>query len=622
MTQTLHNDRPPSHRSVLAGVPACALIAVLLAAIAARGWLMFSTSLVPGMNGAYYLVQARALLASGALGIPDLPLVFALHAALAKTLAWLTGRDLEACIFLVVKLFDVIVPPLVALPVFLLGQAWSRRAGRGAWLAIGAAAVVALGMPALSMVGDFQKNSLGLIWLAGLIYALFVWKRHRTVGCGIAVVALLGLTGLTHIGVFGAALLLTASVFAAGLLLPRSDAGGARVRVAWPLVAGGLAVVALAAGIVLWKFDPARVNRLVSAFSNPTSFLRGRGPQMRPKMDGAMNPKAGRNAGIPAGSPRASGSGGFFKDAPPPGDDPMAGPPPPFGGFPHGPMRGPGPMMFPRWVPMTAFGGVALCALTLAWWRRRALPPAESVIGIGCAATTLLLAGPWVQGDVAHRFYLNAMVPATVAGLFVLVQVPGFWARLLLGSALVLPVLGLAAPMVARGGHPIISEAAHRELESLASQIAQPQRTLVVTRHGVEWWTAWTLHTRVAQAKALRADDWQKYDAVLFLQSKERGPGFGPAGRGMGGGRRPPFGFSGDAARGGFRNGPPRGFPSFGKGPRGFPGPGGPPPMMDAEIPDDAEVLHDGRFFKLAKVTKPPEFVSRNKPGDGDADRP
>jgi hypothetical protein len=338
---------------------------------------------------------------------------------------------------------------------------------------------------------------------------------------------------------------------------------------------------------------------------------------MRPKMDGAMDPRAGRGAGIPAGFPPADGFPPGFepKGGPPPGDDPMAGTPPPSGGFMGGPMRGPGPMpmMFPTWAPLAVFGGVALCALGLAWWRRRSLPPAESAVAIGCAATTLFLAGPWVQGDVAHRFHLNAMVPATVAGLFVLMQIPNFWARLALGSALVLPAPGLAAPMVARGGHPIISEAAFRELQSLASMVAQPQRTLVVTRHGVEWWTAWTLHTRVAQAKAVRAEDWRKYDAVLFLQSKERGPGFGPPGRGMmGRGQRP---------RAGFRNGPPPGFPPFGKGPRGFSGPGGPPPMMDAEIPDDAEILHDGRFFKLAKVAQPPPFVSRNKPADDD-DRP
>ena len=217
MTQEIRDERPSSNQPALAAGPAWVFLALLVAAVAARGWLLFGTPLVPGMNGGYYLVQSRALLTAGALGIPDLPLTFALQASLAKLLQWLTGHDLESSIVLAVKLADAALPPLVALPVFLLGRAWSRRTGRGAWLAVAAAAVVALGAPALSMVGDFQKNSLGLVWLAGLVYALFAWKRHRTLGCGVAVLALLGLTGLTHIGVFGCALRLTALVFAAGV---------------------------------------------------------------------------------------------------------------------------------------------------------------------------------------------------------------------------------------------------------------------------------------------------------------------------------------------------------------------------------------------------------------------
>lgn len=76
------------------------MAAVVIAGIAARAWRLFSTPLVPGMNGAYYPIQARALLEKGALGIPDLPLTFALQAGLAKgrqrvtdpVLTWLGDR--------------------------------------------------------------------------------------------------------------------------------------------------------------------------------------------------------------------------------------------------------------------------------------------------------------------------------------------------------------------------------------------------------------------------------------------------------------------------------------------------------------------------------------------------
>ena len=56
----------------------------LATAVAARSWLLWSTPLVPGMNGGYYLVQARALQEHGRLGIPDLPLTFILQATVAK----------------------------------------------------------------------------------------------------------------------------------------------------------------------------------------------------------------------------------------------------------------------------------------------------------------------------------------------------------------------------------------------------------------------------------------------------------------------------------------------------------------------------------------------------------
>lgn len=102
---------------------------------AARATLLFCTPLVPGMNGAYYLVQARSVLTHGTLGIPDLPLAFYLQAALAWVANVLTGQPLESCVLAAVKVADSVLPAFLAIPVALLALRWIRTAGVSSWLA-------------------------------------------------------------------------------------------------------------------------------------------------------------------------------------------------------------------------------------------------------------------------------------------------------------------------------------------------------------------------------------------------------------------------------------------------------------------------------------------------------
>ena len=542
------------------------LLAVIATATAARAWLLWSTPLVPGMNGGYYLVQARALLEHGRLGIPDLPLTFILQAAVAKLLQLVTGRGLEASILLSVRLCDALLPPLVAAPVFLLGRIWCAQNKRGVWLAVVAAAGVALGTPALTMVGDFEKNSLGLVWLAGLVFALHAWMARRSRGRAAAVLTMLGLCGLTHIGVFGAALLLTALTWGADVALLRGREGLRSLRHAVVVAAGGAAVVAVVASLVLWKFDPARVRRLAGALSNPVTFVQSGG--------------------------RAAGQD--FRGGPPPGGmpdhfRPQQGGPGSAGGRRMGP---PDMRMLPQGLAIALFGIVAAGALILPWRKRRDLPAADRAAAFGCATTLLILTGPWIRGDMDMRLQLIAMIPAAFAVAFGLAHLPGRWPAPVCAAAILALMARTTGPLLAHGGRTIISVEAFDELRTLAPLVAKPDRTLVVARHGLEWWTAWTLHTHVAQPRAVRAADWSKYDTVLFI--REKGDGRGP---GM---REPGVGPAGD-----FRGGPP---PGFG-GPGGAGGPGSMPPMMGAEIPDDAEILHDGTHFRLARVRESPAFT-------------
>ena len=556
-----------------------ALAGVVAAAVAARSWLLRSTPLVPGRNGGYYLIQARALLEHGKLGIPDLPLNFIVQASFAKLLHLVAGRSLEASVLAAVKLCDAVLPALAAIPVFLLARRWCAQAGRGFWPAAAAAAVAVLGAPALSMVGDFEKNSLGLVWLAGLIVALHAWMTQRTRRRAAAVLVFLGLCGLTHIGVFGAALALTALTWMADLALLRGKEGLRTLYHVGAVAVLGALVVGAAAGVVLWKFDPARIRRLAGALSNPVTFFQNgghtdnRGPGFRPPTPGAGMPD---------------------RFGPPPGDGqpPLAkNGRPEFAAAGRRPPMGPGMMGPSSGVSTGVFALVVAGALGLSWYRRRELSAADRASVVGCSVGLFLLTGPWVSGDIAGRFQLIAMIPAAVSVAFVMAYLPGKWSAPVCAIAVLALVASTSAPLLRRGGQPVINVAAFEELSTLTKCIAHPERTLIVAPHGLEWWAAWTLHTHVAQPRAVQASDWTTYDTVLFIQENRRAHG----------------------AMGGMPE--MRGPPGLG-GPGGFNGPpGGGPPMMGERIPDGAETVHDGTYFNLARVTQPTDAIRESGGG-------
>jgi len=201
------------------------------------------------------------------------------------------------------------------------------------------------------------------------------------------------------------------------------------------------------------------------------------------------------------------------------------------------------------------------------------------VVG-ACAVGVLVLTGPWVQGDKTPRFNLIAITPATLAGACALLHCKRHWLRAGLSLLTAVCMIGPSFAILHHGGRPIVNEEGLRELRSLAPLIVNPDKTLIAARHGMEWWTAWILHTHIAQVPALRTADWQTFDAVFFLRSKKDNrlmPGGGFA--------RPP--------------GPPPGGSQRNAN-----------PMAEPEIPSDAEIVHDGDTFILARIAAPPRFVA------------
>ncbi len=444
------------------------LFLIILCAITARAWLIFGTPLMPGINGGYYLVQARSIIERGALGIPDMPLIFHIHAALAWALSKLSGLPSEGAILWIVKCFDSCIPPLAAWPIFLLVRRWSKQSDT---IPLAAAALACLASPWFMMVGDFEKNSLGLLWLAALLTALHSWFTEANLKQGLAVLTLLTLLGLTHIGVLGATVVLASTVCAA--FVYRKGTPSWQTLLPWFFA--GAALLTLAASLVLWEYDPSRIHRLITALTDPAKF----------SADGMQMPV------------------------------------PPGGGMP-----------LIRFAAPLGFALFTIPGLWIAWRRRSDLAPADFAIVIGSCITVLAMTGPWFSMDKAMRFNLIALMPSIPVAGFVLLRIPNQRYRTIATSLLLLIAVGAAVPGLARGGHAVLNEQAIAELKSLSTDISKPERTLIAAAHGTEWWTAWLLRTRISHARALKPEDWTNYDAVYYLEVKagSQMPMMGPRG--------------------------------------------------------------------------------------------
>jgi hypothetical protein len=158
--------------------------------------------------------------------------------------------------------------------------------------------------------------------------------------------------------------------------------------------------------------------------------------------------------------------------------------------------------------------------VVIGWHKRLQLPAADFAVVAGCALSVLVLTGPWFSPDKSIRFYFIALLPTLFVVSFALIHMERNELRRAVLALILVFGLGSSAWVLIPGGTPILKEATMVELKNLAGHIQDPAHTLVVADHGVEWWSAWFLHTHIAQPQALSPEVWQRYQTVLFLKVK------------------------------------------------------------------------------------------------------
>jgi len=606
-------------------VIALATVFVLVAvAIGLRASMLFSKVLPPGIDAAYYPMQARGVLENGKLPYVEVPLIFWIDAALAKVLMVTRGMDVDSATLLASRLVDAVSQPLAAIPLamLMLGFAGALSADqtprtggetgqnavndRALWLISLAITVFVVGSiailspPILRMTGDFQKNSLGLVWMAASAWATYSALHSGSVIRWILPAFFLALAALTHIGAFGLTLALVGSTIAIFVLFK------------WRLRPKTIALTGVACVVgagVLWLLvytvAPSKAIGLAQGVTK--MFTVGDRPQGRPAMAGGPTRQGAPTGGLDLDRPPREGG---------PPDRQAGRPQGPPGGFPQSAL----PLRAGAWAVLLAFGGIAI-------WRARRVGAAELAMVSGAVCTAALITCPLIQGQYAERLSLMTPIPLAIIVGFLLLswaESARRWLRIgapAIGALAGVAILIAAFPMAMRGkggpqprfannssesariqgpggpgpggpgggGGSVVADEAVPEFRSMRGIVPMDGSAVVIARHGLQWWAGYFLKTPVREEHATK-EQLEKYDRVFVLTEKR-------SGRGAGGG---PTAVSRDGWNGG--GGPDDG-PGFDQGgPRRVPDGGS---MI--RVPANAEVVHDGEFYKL--VLLPPSPV-------------
>lgn len=444
---------------------AAALAAVLLAGFVARSLATLAPPLAVGDDGAYYLVQVRAILRGGTLAIPDFPLLFYLQAGVARFLQVL--MDPRTAISAAVRITDTTLPLALAVPVFLFARAFRRPGDRpGA----GSIAVTLVGLMAVAsgnsllMAGGMIKNAVALPCAFLFSYCCYRWLvegRRRMVAWAAMWFVL---ASLTHMGGIVLCTAFGAAVLAAGFMSPAT-----RSRVRLPALA--LAAALTGCLMVVHALDPERAQRLVHAVLAPGWLF--------------------------AGSPALP--------------------------WLHGPSAA------AHWNASTSMevwlgNGLGVLGAITVWRCRAGMDAPTRVLLIAATIVTLALSSPLLGPDVLQRLALLAYVPGMIPAVY-LVSREARAAAIL--APLTLAVLLHGALAVKTLRLTALVPAAYQELVDFRS-ILPPGRVLVITRPMLRWWVAWTMegHFSTRAEPALAARD--AYAAVLVLDQL-RGDAFGRA---------------------------------------------------------------------------------------------
>lgn len=472
-SDNLQNFRHIHNKLKSQGTKTCLLrdwlpvIAVVILAIVIR---LHRTStenfyLLAGSDGPYFALQVKYLLLHHRLAFADMPLLFVWGAVFAKILYIFHAGPLEHCILLSVKLTDAFLPPLTAIPVFLIAIELNKPCTKLRWATNTVIAFATLSFtPLVHFSYQLQKNgaAVPLVFLY-IYYVIRILKRQNR-GDLIKAGTVLLVCALTHFGSCGLLLFASFLILISWLTIVASQKGFYPVKILL-FVGSGFVLIFVLIAIL----DEQRFARILHA---PFKLL---------EAPALLFSLSGHNLV-------------FFQ-----------------------------PLISILFLTIL----LAIQGIIILIRNRMVIAKYKFVIGLSLAFCTLFLSNPFLGLEWAKRLFMLAYIPLSILYLVIFSFLTTRWLRACSMLAfLFLVVIAFASALFEK---PFISlgSKAFEEFKQLNSKVNLKNNDAVVGRQDLRLLANWCFESKGVADYLLTKNEFNKYHSIYWVrQVKDNGLAF------------------------------------------------------------------------------------------------
>ncbi|MCX7875114.1 MAG: hypothetical protein N2321_02985 [Melioribacteraceae bacterium] len=146
------------------------------------------------------------------------------------------------------------------------------------------------------------------------------------------------------------------------------------------------------------------------------------------------------------------------------------------------------------------------------------------------AALTLLLSSPMINYEIAQRIYFISYIFIIPLIAFIYQTLnKNIYKRLIIFSIVVLIIISVNINYT-KPVYSNMNKNLYKELITLKNNFQQDKRSLIISRHGLEFWLMWILRVDAIRSDEVNEKYWEWYDEIYILVQKKFKPPFGPSG--------------------------------------------------------------------------------------------